>query len=108
MVNTPDCGSGMRWVRSPSLAYFILLGYSQAVRQGDFDSLMRWFESSYPSYYLPAWRNWQTRWTQKSSVLGRAGSTPAAGIVLKTRFSDLVFFFIVEFVTLSYLKLLVL
>ena len=25
---------------------------------------MRWFESSYPSYYLPAWRNWQTRWTQ--------------------------------------------
>ena len=25
--------------------------------------------------------------------LGRAGSTPAAGIVLKTRFSDLVFFF---------------
>jgi len=24
---------------------------------------------------------------------GRAGSTPAAGIVLKTRFSDLVFFF---------------
>ena len=25
---------------------------------------MRWFESSYPSYTLPAWRNWQTRWTQ--------------------------------------------
>ncbi len=25
---------------------------------------MRWFESSYPSLTLPAWRNWQTRWTQ--------------------------------------------
>ena len=25
---------------------------------------MRWFESSYPSKTLPAWRNWQTRWTQ--------------------------------------------
>ena len=39
----------------------------------------------------------------------RAGSTPAAGIMIKTRFSDLVFFYlIVEFVTLSYLKLLIL
>ena len=39
----------------------------------------------------------------------RAGSTPAAGIVIKTRFSSLVFFYlIVEFVTLSYLKLLIL
>ena len=39
----------------------------------------------------------------------RAGSTPAAGIMIKTRFSSLVFFYlIVEFVTLSYLKLLIL
>ena len=28
---------------------------------------------------------------------GRAGSTPAAGIVEKTRFSDLVFFFQIKF-----------
>ena len=39
----------------------------------------------------------------------RAGSTPAAGIMIKTRFLSLVFFYlIVEFVTLSYLKLLIL
>ena len=33
--------------------------------------------------------------------LGRAGSTPAAGIVIKTRFSDLVFFY--KFLSLGYL-----
>ena len=72
----------------------------------DFDSLMRWFESSYPSYTLPAWRNWQTRWTQNPVSQGRAGSTPAAGIVKKTRFSDLVFFFsvFVELPIFSILK----
>ena len=32
---------------------------------------------------------------------GRAGSTPAAGIVIKTRFSDLVFFY--QFLFLGYL-----
>ena len=34
MVNTPDCGSGMRGFDPHHSPIFILLGYSQAVRQG--------------------------------------------------------------------------
>ena len=35
---------------------------------------------------------------------GRAGSTPAAGIVIKTRFSDLVFlFFLSELLNITYI-----
>ena len=30
--------------------------------------------------HMPAWRNWQTHWTQNPASFGRAGSTPAAGI----------------------------
>ena len=48
----------------PITRLFIIIGVSPSGKARDFDSLMRWFESSYPSYYLPAWRNWQTRWTQ--------------------------------------------
>ena len=36
---------------------------------------------------------------------GRAGSTPAAGIVLKTRFSDLVFYFFFQFFLSELLKI---
>ena len=81
--------------------FLLIIGVSPSGKARDFDSLIRWFESSYPSYYLPAWRNWQTRWTQNPVSQGRAGSTPAAGIVIKTRFSDLVFFY--QFLFLGYL-----
>ena len=48
----------------PITRLFYIIGVQPSGKARDFDSLMRWFESSYPSLTLPAWRNWQTRWTQ--------------------------------------------
>lgn len=49
-------------------------------------NLDRRFKSDYrlslPSYDMPTWRNWQTRWTQNPmSFTGRVGSTPTVGIL---------------------------
>ena len=51
VVNTPDCGSGMRGfepLQSPHINP-ITQGRSQVGKATDFDSVMRWFESSRPS-----------------------------------------------------------
>ena len=53
-VNTADCGSVISWVRSPPvtpqfLSCCLSLGRRQVGKARDFDSRMRWFESSRPS-----------------------------------------------------------
>ncbi len=68
-------------VRFPSLAYFNI-GVSPSGKARDFDSLMRWFESSYPSSTICRRGGIGRRAGLKIQCpQGRAGSTPAAGIV---------------------------
>lgn len=50
VVNTADCGSVMRGFE-PLQSPHNTLGRSQAGKARDFDSRMRWFESSRPSQY---------------------------------------------------------
>ena len=54
---------------------------------------MRWFESSYPSYTSRRGGIGRRAGLKIQCPQGRAGSTPAAGIVDLTRFLDLVFSF---------------
>ena len=64
VVNTSDCGSDIRGFDSPH-SPILLLGYSQAVRQGTLTPSCVGSNPATPVYIiLPAWRNWQTRWTQ--------------------------------------------
>ena len=54
--NTADCGSvirGFESLQSPHLIINLILGRSQVGKARDFDSRMRWFESSRPSQYDP-------------------------------------------------------
>ncbi len=79
VVNTSDCGSDIRG-SIPSLAYFNI-GVSPSGKARDFDSLMRWFESSYPSSTICRRGGIGRRAGLKIQCpQGRAGSTPA-GIV---------------------------
>ena len=93
----------------PITRLFYIIGVQPSGKARDFDSLMRWFESSYPSYYLPAWRNWQTRWTQNPVSARTCRFDPGRRYSMKDKvFRPCLFLLFVEFVTLSYLKLLVL
>ena len=62
VVNTSDCGSDIRGFDSPHSPIF--LGYSQAVRQGTLTPSCVGSNPATPVKFMPAWRNWQTRWTQ--------------------------------------------
>jgi hypothetical protein len=62
MADAPDLGSGAARCRSSSLLSRtkLILGYSQVGKARDFDSRMRWFESSYPSHMVAVVK-WLTR-----------------------------------------------
>ena len=49
MVNTSACGADTRGFDSRRPPFSSIIGVSPSGKARDFDSLMRWFESSYPS-----------------------------------------------------------
>ena len=57
-----------------------IIGVQPSGKARDFDSLMRWFESSYPSYCRRGGIG-RRAGLKIQCPRGRAGSTPAAGIV---------------------------
>ncbi len=65
---------------------------------------MRWFESSYPSSACRRGGIGRRAGLKIQCPHGRAGSTPAAGIVEKTRFRNLVFSFF-QYLSLKLLKI---
>ena len=95
MVNTSDCGSDIRGFDSPHSPIF--LGYSQAVRQGTLTPSCVGSNPATPVILCRRGGIGRRAGLKIQCPQGRAGSTPAAGIVLKTRFSDLVFLFFLPF-----------
>ena len=104
VVNTSDCGSDIRGFDSPHSPIF--LGYSQAVRQGTLTPSCVGSNPATPVTICRRGGIGRRAGLKIQCPQGRAGSTPAAGIVIKTRFSDLVFFslLLVELPIFSILK----
>ena len=91
VVNTSDCGSDIRGFDSPHSPIF--LGYSQAVRQGTLTPSCVGSNPATPVTICRRGGIGRRAGLKIQCPQGRAGSTPAAGIVIKTRFSDLAFLF---------------
>ena len=91
VVNTSDCGSDIRGFDSPHSPIF--LGYSQAVRQGTLTPSCVGSNPATPVILCRRGGIGRRAGLKIQCPQGRAGSTPAAGIVIKTRFLRLVFLF---------------
>ena len=102
MVNTSDCGSDIRGFDSPHSPIF--LGYSQAVRQGTLTPSCVGSNPATPVILCRRGGIGRRAGLKIQCPQGRAGSTPAAGIVEKTRFRNLVFSFF-QYLSLKLLKI---
>ena len=76
--------------------FLLIIGVSPSGKARDFDSLMRWFESSYPSYFAGV-AELADALDSKSSVRKDVPVRPRPPVLLKftekTRFTSLVFLF---------------
>ena len=96
VVNTSDCGSDIRGFDSPHSPIF--LGYSQAVRQGTLTPSCVGSNPATPVKFMPAWRNWQTRWTQNPVSARTCRFDPGRRYRLKDRiFQSCLFCFQITF-----------
>ena len=105
VVNTSDCGSDIRGFDSPHSPIF--LGYSQAVRQGTLTPSCVGSNPATPVKFMPAWRNWQTRWTQNPVSARTCRFDPGRRYSNNDKvFEPCLFIFSSNFFSQSYLKLL--